>query len=381
MDFHFSDEIIELTKTIRRFVENEVDPLSFQMDQEERIPQYLIDQMKDLGFFGLAIPEVYGGIGLSILDQCLVYEELGRTNACIRTYIGSNNGPGVGCICQDGTEAQKQKYLPGLARGEKISAFAVSEADCGSDLKGIRTTARKEGSNYILNGNKFYITMGDLADLVVVLAYTDKDLGAQNGMTVFLVERGFQGFSLGAVDKKMGLRGSNTCELIFEDCQVPRENIVGKVGTGFRVALKGINRGRVTIAAVSIGAASKLLDLSLAYSKQRQVSGQPISQFQAIQFKLADMATEIYAARNMLYHAACLADQNHPYVKEAAMVKLFATEMANRVAYEALQIFGGMGYMKELGVERMCRDVRVLTIYEGTSEIQRATIAAQLLRQ
>ena len=381
MDFQFSDEIIELRKTIRRFVENEVDPLSFQMEQEERIPQSLIDQMKDLGFFGLAIPEVYGGVGLSILDQCLVYEELGRTNACIRTYIGTNNGPGVGCICQDGIEAQKQKYLPDLAKGEKISAFAVSEADCGSDLKGIRTTARKEGSNYILNGNKFYITMGDLADLVVVLAYTDKDLGARNGMTVFLVERGFQGFSSGAVDKKMGLRGSNTCELIFEDCEVPRENIVGKVGTGFKVALKGINRGRVTIAAVSIGAASKLLDLSLAYSKQRQVSGQPISQFQAIQFKLADMATEIYAARNMLYHAAYLADQSRPYVKEAAMVKLFATEMANRVAYEALQIFGGMGYMKELGVERMCRDARVLTIYEGTSEIQRATIASQLLKQ
>ena len=381
MDFQLSDEILGFEKTIRRFVEKEIDPLSLQIERDARIPQSLIDQMKALGFFGLAIPEVYGGLGLAILDQCVIYEELGRTNACIRTYIGSNNGPGVECICHDGSETQKQKYLPDLAGGKKLAAFAVSEADCGSDLKGVRTTARKEGDKYILNGSKFYITMGDVADLDVVLAYTDKTLGPRRGMTVFLVERGFSGFSLGAIDEKMGLRGSNTCELVFEDCEVPQENVVGKVGDGFRVALKGINRGRVNIAAVSIGTASKLLDLSIAYSKQRQVSGQPISRFQAIQFKLADMATEIYASRSMLYHAAWLADQGRPYVKEAAMLKLFSTEMANRAAYEALQIFGGMGYMKELGVERIYRDVRALTIYEGTSEIQRATIAAQLLKK
>lgn len=380
MDFRVPEEFEGTRKMVRRFVDSEIEPISLEIDRNGRIPDYLIDKMRELGFFGLLIPQEYGGLGFSVLEQCMFYEELARANACIRTYIGSNNGPGVECIIKHGTEEQKKKYLPPLASGEKIAAFAVSEADTGSDVRAIRTTAERSGDNFVLNGTKCFITMGDVASTVIVLAYTDKAAGHRKGMTVFIVEKDFPGFAVGTIDEKMGLRGSNTCEIVLDNCIVPAANVIGEVGNGFKIVMQSINTGRLSISAVAVGSAKKLLERSIKYAKQREVFGSPISEFQAIQFKLADMATEIFAAQNMLYHAAWLMDNGQPAVKESAMTKVFATEMANRVAYEALQIHGGMGYMKELGIEMMCRDVRVFTIYEGTSEIQRLTIAQNLLK-
>jgi acyl-CoA dehydrogenase len=380
MNYDISEEMKILTNQIQRFVEKEIDPLSNEIENKGHIPEDLINKMKDFGFFGFVIPQEYGGAGLSILDQCLCYEVLGRTNACIRTYIGSNNGPGVGCIITDGNEEQKINFLPKLARGDKIASFALSEPNTGSDISQIQTTAEKKNGYFSLNGTKFYITMGDVADLYIVLAYTDKKAGVKEGMTLFVVERGSSGFSIGTIDQKMGLRGSNTCEIVLDNCIVPEKNIIGRIGNGFTIALKGINAGRLGITAVAIGAASKLLDCAIDYSKERKAFGQPISEFQGIQFKLADMATGIYAAKTMMVHAARMVEQRKPAIKEISMAKVFATEMVNRVAYETLQIYGGMGYMKEVGIERMVRDVRVLTIYEGTSEIQRLTIARQLLK-
>lgn len=380
MDFRVPEEVDNTRKMVHRFVESEIDPISLEIDKNGRIPDVIIEKMRKLGFFGLSIPQEYGGLGFSVLEQCLFYEELARANACIRTFIGSNNGPGVECIIKHGTEEQKKKYLPPLARGEKIAAFAVSEADTGSDVSAIRTTAERNGDNFVLRGTKCFVTMGDVANLLVVLAYTDKNAGLRNGMTSFIVEKNFPGCAVGTIDEKMGLRGSNTCEIVLDDCVVPAANVIGNVGNGFKIAMQGIDAGRLSIAAVAVGSASKLMELSIEYAKQREIFGAPISRYQAIQFKLADMATDIFAAQNMLYHAAWLMDQGQPAVKESAMTKVFATEMANRVAYEALQIHGGMGYMKELGIERWCRDVRVLTIYEGTSEIQRLTIAQKLLK-
>ena len=380
MNFEIPEEMKILTKEIRRFVEKEIEPISDEIERNGKIPDDLIRKMKELGFFGFAIPQEYGGGGLSILEQCMVYEVLGRTNSCIRTYIGSNSGPGVECIIADGTEEQKKKYLSQLAKGDKIAAFAVSEPNTGSDISEIQTIAEKKNGCFCLNGTKFYITMGDVADIYIVLAYTDRKAGVKDGMTLFIVEKVFSGFSIGAIDEKMGLRGSNTCEIIFDNCILPEGNLIGRVGNGFKIALKGIDAGRLAITAVAVGAASKLLDLAIEYSKKRKAFGKPISDFQAIKFKLADMATDIYAAKMMMYNAAWMADQGKSVIKEISMAKVFSTEMANRVAYEALQIHGGMGYMKDLGIERMCRDVRVLTIYEGTSEIQRLTIAQQLLK-
>jgi len=380
MNFDIPEEMKILTKEIRRFVEKEIDPISDEIERDGKIPDDLIRKMKELGFFGFAIPQEYGGGGLSIMEQCMVYEVLGRTNSCIRTYIGSNSGPGVECIITDGTEEQKKKYLPQLAKGDKIAAFAVSEQNTGSDISEIQTTAEERDGCFWLHGTKFYITMGDVADIYIVLAYTDKKAGVKNGMTLFITEKVFPGFSIGTIDEKMGLRGSNTCEIIFDNCIVPEENLIGRKGSGFKIALKGIDTGRLAITAVAVGAASKLLDLSIEYSKKRKAFNKPISEFQAIKFKLADMATDIYAAKMMMYNAAWMADQGKSAVGEISMAKVFSTEMANRVAYEALQIHGGMGYMKNLGIERMYRDVRVLTIYEGTSEIQRLTIAQQLLK-
>jgi len=380
MNFDIPEEMKILTKEIRRFVEKEIEPISEEIERNGKIPDGLIRKMKELGFFGFAIPQEYGGGGLSILEQCMVYEVLGRTNSCIRTYIGSNSGPGVECIIADGTEEQKKKYLPPLAKGDKIASFAVSEANTGSDISEIQTIAEIKNGYFSLNGTKFYITMGDVAGIYIVLAYTDRKAGVKEGMTLFIVEKGFSGFSIGVIDEKMGLRGSNTCEIIFDNCIVPEGNLIGRIGNGFKIALKGINAGRLAITAVAVGAAAKLLDLAIEYSKKRKAFGKPVSDFQAIKFKLADMATDIYAAKMMMYNAAWMADQGKPAIKEISMAKVFSTEMANRVAYEALQIHGGMGYMKDLGIERMYRDVRVLTIYEGTSEIQRLTIAQQLLK-
>ncbi|SHG00803.1 acyl-CoA dehydrogenase [Desulfacinum infernum DSM 9756] len=384
MEFTIPENLRMMQETVRRFVERDLEPISRQVEDEDRIPEETVQKMRDLGLFGLAIPEEYGGLGLGVLGECLVYQELSKTNACFRSRIGTNNGIGSQGIVIDGTEEQKQRYLPKLASGEWTACFALTEPEAGSDAAAIRTRAELRGDHWVLNGKKHFITNGDIADVATVFAVTDPEKRARGGITAFIVERTFPGYSVGTIERKMGLRGNHTAELIFEDCIVPRENVIGgeaMVGQGFKTAMKVLDKGRLTMGASAVGTAEKLLELSIDYAKQRVQFGKPIAEFQAIQFMLADMATQIYAARNMLYHAAWLRDQRGTaVVKEASMVKLFCTEMVNRVADMAVQIHGGMGYMKDYPIERFYRDVRLTRIYEGTSEIQRLVIARELLK-
>ncbi|HLC26873.1 MAG: acyl-CoA dehydrogenase [Desulfovibrionales bacterium GWA2_65_9] len=381
MDFHIPDEMKMLQQTVRRFVEEKLEPISARVEEEDRIPDKIVDEMKELGLFGLSIPEEYGGLGLGMLGNCLVFEELSKTNFCFRTRISTNNGLGVTGLMLSGTPEQKKRYLPRLARGELMSAFALSEPSAGSDAANIRTMAVRRGDHYVLNGTKHFITNGDIADLVTVLAVTDPAKGPRGGITSFLVEKGTSGFSVGRIDRKMGQRGSNTCELVFEDCRVPAESVLGREGDGFQIAMKVLDRGRLNMASCCVGSAQKLLELSTQYATERVQFGKPIAEQQAVQIMLADSATEIYAGRMMVYNAACLKDQGEEIRAEASMAKLFCSEMANRVADRALQIYGGMGYMKDFPIERFFRDLRLTRIYEGTSEIQHLIIARELLKK
>lgn len=385
MDFTIPENYRMMAETVRKFVERELEPISKQVEEEDRIPEEIVQKMRELGLFGLSIPEEYGGLGLGTLGECIVYEELSKTNACFRTRIGTNNGIGSQGILIDGTEEQKRKYLPKIASGEWTACFALTEPEAGSDAANIKTKAELKGDHWVLNGRKCFITNGDIADVATVFAVTDPQKRAKGGITAFIVEKTFPGFYVGTIEKKMGLRGSHTAELIFKDCIVPRENVIGgdaMIGHGFKTAMKVLDKGRLTMGACAVGAAQKLLELSVKYAKQRVQFGRPIAEFQAIQFMLAEMATSIYAARQMVYHAAWLRDQRgSAVVKEASMVKLFCTEMVNRVADMALQIHGGMGYMKDYPIERFYRDVRLMRIYEGTSEIQKIVIARELLKE
>ncbi|MCF8146691.1 MAG: acyl-CoA dehydrogenase family protein [Deltaproteobacteria bacterium] len=384
MDYEIPESIRMMLDTIRRFVRQDLEPISQKVEDEDRIPDNIVQAMRELGLFGLSIPEAYGGLGLGVLGECMVYEELSKVNACFRTRIGTNNGIGSQGIVIDGTEEQKETYLPRLASGEWIGVFALTEPEAGSDASNIQTTAEQRGDTWILNGRKHFITNGDIADVITVFAVTDKAKRAKGGITAFLVEKNYPGFFVGAIERKMGMRGSHTCELIFDACEIPARNVIGgssMVGQGFKTAMKVLDKGRLTMGASALGSAQRLLELSLDYAKQRVQFNQPIAGFQAIQFMLADMATQIYAGRQMLYHAARLRDQRGTaVVKEASMVKLFCTEMANRVADMAVQIHGGMGYMKDFPVERYYRDLRLTRIYEGTSEIQRLVISRELLK-
>jgi acyl-CoA dehydrogenase len=384
MDFEVPENLRMIVDTVRRFVRQDLEPLSQQGEEEDRIPESVVQKMRDLGLFGLSIPEEYGGFGIGMLGECLVYEEISRVNACFRTRFSTNNGIGSQGLVLDGTDEQKQRYLPRLASGEWTACFALSEPEAGSDAANIQTTAELRGDEWVLNGRKHFITNGDIADVATVFALTDREKRAKGGITAFLVESGFPGFSVGAIEKKMGLRGTHTCELLFDDCRVPRENVIGGdagVGQGFKTAMKVLDKGRLAMGASALGAAQKLLELCVEYAKERVQFGRPIAANQGIQFMLADMATEIYAARQMLHHAAWLRDRKGTaVVQEASMVKLFCTEVAGRVADAAVQIHGGMGYVRDFPVERFYRDLRLTRIYEGTSEIQRVVIARELLR-
>ena len=384
MDFSISENLRMVVDTVRRFVKQDLEPISQQVEEEDHIPEEIVQTMRELGLFGLAIPEEYGGLELGTLGECLVYEELSKANACFRTRIGTNNGIGSQGIVLDGTDGQRERYLPKLASGEWVSCFALTEPEAGSDAANIKTTAEKKGGKWILNGRKHFITNGNIADMAIVFALTDKEKKARGGITAFVVEKNSPGFSVGTVEKKMGMRGSHTCELIFDNCELPADAVIGgdaMIGQGFKTAMKTLDKGRLTMGASALGSAQKLLELSIDYAKQRVQFGKPIAEFQAIQFMLADMATNIYAARQMLYHAANLRDEKgSAVVKEASMVKYFCTEMAGKVADMAIQVHGGMGYMRDFPVERFYRDLRLTRIYEGTSEIQKIVIARQLLK-
>ncbi len=379
VDFILPEELLIFRETLRKFVEKELDPISEQVEEEDRIPDRIVEKMKELGLFGLAIPQDSGGYGMSILGQCVAMEELSRTNACFRTRIGTNNGIGSMGIVIAGTQEQKRKYLPKLASGEMIGAFALTEPNAGSDASAIRTMAVRKGDTYILNGTKHFITNGDIADVSTVMALTDRSKGAR-GISAFLVEKGLPGFSVGKLEKKMGFRGSTTCELIFDDCEVPAANLLGREGEGFRIAMQVLDKGRLTMGACALGAIEKLLELSTEYAKTRVTFGEPIINRQAIQWMLVNMAIDAYAVRNAVYHAAWKLDRGERVTKEAAMVKVLATEAACRAADSAVQIHGGMGYMKGMAVERFYRDLRLLRIYEGTSEILRMIIAREMTR-
>ncbi len=384
MDFTIPENLSMMVDTVRRFVKKDLEPISQQVEDDDHIPDEIVAKMAELGLFGLSIPEEYGGLGIGVLGECLVYEEMSKVNACFRTRIGTNNGIGSMGIYYDGTEEQKQTYLPRLAAGEWVSCFALSEPEAGSDAGNVQTTAVREGDFWVLNGLKHFITNGDVADMACVFALTDKAKRAKGGISAFIVEKTDPGFFVGTIERKMGMRGSHTTELVFDNCRIPADRIIGgdkNIGQGFKTAMKTLDKGRLTMGASALGSAQKLLELCVDYAKQRVQFGKPIAEFQAIQFMLAEMATQIYAARQMLYHAAWLRDaKGTSIIKEASMVKYFCTEMANRVADMAVQVFGGMGYMKDFPVERYYRDLRLTRIYEGTSEIQKVVIARELLR-
>ncbi|MCY9141655.1 acyl-CoA dehydrogenase family protein [Peribacillus frigoritolerans] len=381
MTITLTKEMQQMKEMIRNFVEREVEPFAIQIEEEDAIPRHLVEKAKDLGLFGISIPEQYGGIGLNAVGKATVLEQLGRTHNGFVSLISAHTGIGSTGLVKLASEHLKNKYLPEMAAGTKIGAFALSEPGAGSDATNLATSAEKKGDYWVMNGTKHFITNGPIADVYTVFALTDKDKGAKGGITAFLVERDFPGLTVGKKDKKMGLRGSYTSQVIFEDCIIPEENVIGEVGMGYISALKILAEGRVGLAARAVGSSGKLIELSTKYAKERIQFGKPIADNQAIQWMLADMATETEAARALTMMAAQKIDEGKKVIKEASMAKLFASDVFNRVADKAVQIHGGMGYMAEYPVERFYRDARITKIYEGTNEIQRLIIARNILEE
>ena len=370
----------QLIDVIARFVRERLVPAENQLAEEARLPADILQEMKDLGLFGLTIAEEYGGLGLTMEEEILVAIELGRTSPAFRSIMGTNNGIGSAAIVFSGTAAQKQKYLPKYASGEWISCFCLTEPEAGSDASALKTTATREGDFYILNGTKRYITNAAVADTFNVMARTNPDIKGARGISSFIVEKGTPGIALGAIDKKMGQSGSLTCDVIFEDCAVPAENIIGEEGEGFITAMKVLDRGRLHISGVSVGVAERLIADALDYAIQRKQFGKPIAEQQLIQAMLADSQTETYAAKCMTLETARKRDNGDNISTESSACKLFATEMVGRVADRAVQIHGGAGYMAEYAVERFYRDVRLFRLYEGTSQIQQIIIARNMIK-
>jgi len=380
MDFLIPEELGKIRTETREFVKNELEPFAAEVESKNEIPQHVIDKMKKKGYFGLTIPKEYGGSGIGKLELSLIQEEMAKSHIAFLDLISINNGLGSHSIVLEGNEDQKRKYLPRLATGEIISAFALTEPNAGSDAANISTKADRRGSDFILNGLKHYITNAPIADIFIVMALTDSRLRSRGGITAFVVEKGTPGLSIGSIHNKMGYRGSHQSEVIFEDAPVPEENVIGEVGQGFVIALKTIDESRIEVAATSIGMAERLLELSIEHSQKTLRLGRPLSEYQSVQWLLADMATEIYASRMMLYDAAAKRDRKERVRLEAAMCKLYASEMLARVVDKALEISGGEGYVKGTTIERMCRDARLLRIFDGTSEIHRIVIGRGLLK-
>ncbi|MGK9154202.1 acyl-CoA dehydrogenase family protein [Acinetobacter radioresistens] len=372
----------QLLHMIQQFVKNVLMPREHEVAEKDEMPQDIIDQMKALGLFGLTIPEEYGGLGLTMEEELYVAFEIGRTSPAFRSIFGTNNGIGSSGIIIDGTEEQKQKYLPRYASGEIIGSFCLTEPESGSDAASLKTTAVKDGDFYILNGTKRYITNAPLASTYTVMARTNPDIKGAGGISAFVVDWNTSGISLGKKDKKMGQQGTYTCDVIFENCRVPASALIGGVeGIGFKTAMKVLDKGRLHISAVSVGAAERMLDDALRYAVERKQFGQPIASFQLIQAMLADSKAEIYAAKCMVLDAARRRDQGLNVSTESSCAKLFATEMCGRVADRCVQIHGGAGYISEYSIERFYRDVRLFRLYEGTSQIQQIIIAKNMINQ
>lgn len=378
MSFPLNEEHKMIETMVRDFAREQILPGAAERDRTGKFPREILNQMAGLGLLGMTVPQEYGGAGVDTISYSLALKEVAYACASTAVIMSVHNSVACGPIYQFGSDHLKEIYLKRLAKGELLGCFALTEASAGSDPASQRSTAVKKGSYYVLNGTKVFITNGKNADVAVVTAYTAREK-KHRGISAFIVEKGTPGFSVGKVEDKMGLRASDTAELVFEDVVVPEENRLGEEGDGFKIAMISLDGGRIGIASQAIGIATACLDAAVAYSKQRIQFGRPIAQFQAIRWMIADMATEIEAATLLTLSAAHLKDQGRPFTKEASMAKVFASEMAQRAAYKALQIHGGYGYMKDFAVERYYRDVRVLTIYEGTSEIQRTVISREIL--
>jgi butyryl-CoA dehydrogenase len=366
MKFDLEEHQQMIKETARDFAEKELRPIASKIDEEASFPAENVKKLGELGFMGMMVPEEFGGAGLDCVSYALAIEEISRVCASTGVIMSVNNSLVCQPILDLGTPEQKKKFLPDLAKGRKLGAFSLTEPEAGSDAGNIQTTAALDGANYVINGTKIFVTSGGKADVVLLFASTDKAAKAK-GLSAFLIEKGMPGFKIGKKENKMGIRGSETSELIFEDCKVPKENLLGQAGAGFRIAMKTLDGGRIGIASQAVGIAQAAMEAAVKYSKERKQFGKPICEFQAIQWMLADMAVEVEAARLLT-------------PKEAAMAKLFASETAVKTAINAVQVHGGYGYMKEYDVERYFRDSKITEIYEGTSEVQRLVIAASLLK-
>lgn len=377
MNFQFSDEQEMIRKMVRNFAKHEVEPTAAERDEEARFDRDIFDKMAELGLTGIPWPEEYGGIGSDYISYVITIEELARVCASTAVMLSVHMSLASWPILTYGTETQKKTYLKQLATGQSLGAFALSEADAGSDVASMTMTATKDGDHYVLNGRKMWITNGGVADLYVVFAKTDPN-DKHRGVSAFIVEKGTKGLSFGKNERKLGIRSSTTTELIFEQCRIPKENRLGREGDGFKIAMSTLDGGRNGIAAQALGIAQGALDAAITYAKEREQFGQPIIKHQAISFKLADMATHVEAARLLTYQAAWLESKGLPYRKESAMSKLFNSDVAMQVTTEAVQIFGGYGYTKDYPVERFMRDAKITQIYEGTNEIQRLVIGRMI---
>ena len=380
MDFSFTEEQRHLRKSVREFAEGEIAPHVMEWDEVSQFPAELIPKLAGMGLLGVIFPEEYGGAGLGYIEYATVIEELARVDGSIGLIVAAHNSLCSNHIFKFATEAQKRKYLVPLAQGEKLGAWSLTEPEAGSDAGGTRTTAVRQGAEWVINGAKTFTTNGHYAEVCVAMAVTDKSK-ASHGISAFIIEKGTPGFRPGKKENKLGMRASDTSEIIFTDCRVPAENLLGAEGEGFTGSLKILDGGRISIAALALGMAQGALEAATRYAKQRKQFGKAISEFQAIQFKLADMATQVEAARLLVYQAAWLADRKDVrFTRESSMAKLFASEIAVRVADECVQIHGGYGFIKDYPVEKFYRDVKLCTIGEGTSEIQKLVIARQLLK-
>ena len=380
MDFSLTEEQKMLKTMVQDFATKELEPIAAQIDEESKFPAENVKKMAELGLMGLGFPEEYGGSGGGTTELCIVTEEISRFCASTGTIYFVTAGLAGHPLYAFGNEEQRKRFVTPVATGEKLAAFALTEANAGSDPAALETTATRHNNGYLLNGTKIFITNGAEADIMLVFATVDKSL-RHRGIAAFVVEKETPGFSVGKLEHKLGIRASSTAELLFEDCFVPEENRLGNEGDGFKIALNAIDASRVSVAAQAVGIAQGAFDKALTYAKERQQFGQPIANFQAIQWMLADMATQIDAARLLTYRAAYLQDKGLPFIKEAAMAKVFAPEAAMFVTTKAIQIYGGYGYVKEYPLERYFRDAKITGIYEGTDEMQRMTIARQLIRE
>lgn len=379
MNFDLNEDHIMLRKMVRDFAEEECAPGVEERDEKEEFPIELWKKCAELGLAGVTFPEEYGGAGADYISYAITVEEISRVDPSLGVTVSAHSSLCANPIYLFGTEEQKQKYLPPLVTGEKLGAFGLTEPMAGSDAAGMRTTAVRDGDDYVINGSKIFITNGSIAETYVIIAQMDKSKGTK-GMAAFILEKGMPGFTFGKKEKKMGIRSSATYELVFENVRVPVENLLGQEGQGFKIAMITLDYGRIGIASQALGIAQGAYDHALKYSKERVQFGKPISELDIIRFKLADMAIQIEAARLMVYQACHMATEHRPVSKYAAMAKVFAAETANHVATQAVQILGGYGYTREYPVERLMRDAKITEIYEGTSEIQRVVIAASILK-